>query len=75
MWSSHPKTRRLDQKHKELTRQKEELLKESKAKLATMDNVKAQIDSLIKVCGLLAASLHTASSQWYADCHRGAKEG
>ncbi|KAI0729431.1 Fms-interacting protein-domain-containing protein [Fomitopsis betulina] len=54
---------RLDQKHKELTRQKEELLKESKAKLATMDNVKAQIDSLIKARGLLAALLHTVSSQ------------
>ena len=54
-YSEHLYTCRLDQKHKELTRQKEELLKESKAKLATMDNVKAQIDSLIKVCGLLAA--------------------
>ena len=55
-------------------RRKEELLKESKAKLATMDNVKAQIDSLIKVRALSAPSLHVAS-QWYVDCHRGAKEG
>ncbi|KAH9936945.1 Fms-interacting protein-domain-containing protein [Amylocystis lapponica] len=39
---------RLDQKHKELLKQKEDLLKESKAQLATLDNVKVQIDSLIK---------------------------
>ncbi|KAF5333124.1 hypothetical protein D9611_002596 [Ephemerocybe angulata] len=39
---------RLDQKKKELIKQKEELLKESKAKAATMDSVKALIDSLIK---------------------------
>ncbi|PCH41209.1 hypothetical protein WOLCODRAFT_143449 [Wolfiporia cocos MD-104 SS10] len=39
---------RLDQRQKELIRLKEELIKESKAKLATMDSVKAQIDSLIK---------------------------
>lgn len=41
---------RLDQKHKELLQQKEELLKESKAKATTMDNVKVQIDTLMKVC-------------------------
>lgn len=41
---------RLDQKHKELLQQKEELLKESKAKHATMDSVKSQIDGLMKVC-------------------------
>ncbi|KAL6299689.1 Fms-interacting protein-domain-containing protein [Sparassis latifolia] len=40
---------RLDQKQKELVKQKEELLKESKVQLATMDNVKVQIDTLIKV--------------------------
>ncbi|CAA7259777.1 unnamed protein product [Cyclocybe aegerita] len=39
---------RLDLKKKELMQQKEELLKESKAKVATMDNVKSQIDLLMK---------------------------
>jgi len=40
---------RLDQKKKELTQQKEALLKESKTKIATMESVKTQIDMLMKV--------------------------
>lgn len=40
---------RLDRRVKELTQQKEELLKESKANAATADSVKAQIDLLVKV--------------------------
>jgi THO complex subunit 5 len=40
---------RLDLKKKELVQQKEELLKESKTKVATMDSVKSQIDMLMKV--------------------------
>ena len=40
---------RLDQLHKQLLQRKEELLKESKAKLTTMDGVKTQIDGLMKV--------------------------
>ncbi|KAL5487772.1 hypothetical protein ACEPAI_5880 [Sanghuangporus weigelae] len=39
---------RLDQKKKELTQQKEELLKQSKAKTATLDNVRGQVDHLMK---------------------------
>ncbi|THG93618.1 hypothetical protein EW145_g8329 [Phellinidium pouzarii] len=39
---------RLDAKRKELTQKKEELVKQSKAKAATMDNVKTQIDVLMK---------------------------
>ncbi|KAG2348925.1 hypothetical protein BDR05DRAFT_980268 [Suillus weaverae] len=39
---------RLDQKRKELTAQKEELLKHSKLKLATVESVKMQIESLMK---------------------------
>ncbi|KAG2077400.1 hypothetical protein BDR04DRAFT_541611 [Suillus decipiens] len=39
---------RLDQKRKELTAQKEELLKHSKLKLATVESVKTQIESLMK---------------------------
>ena len=40
---------RLDLKRKELLKQKEALLRESKAKLATMETVKAHIDTLMKV--------------------------
>ncbi|TFK43516.1 Fms-interacting protein-domain-containing protein [Crucibulum laeve] len=39
---------RLDLRKKELVQQKDELLKESKSKLATMDSVKTQIDVLMK---------------------------
>ncbi|KAG6378536.1 Fms-interacting protein-domain-containing protein [Boletus reticuloceps] len=39
---------RLDLRRKELAVQKEELLKQSKIKLATVDNVKLQIDTLMK---------------------------
>ncbi|KAI0921850.1 hypothetical protein AcW1_004288 [Taiwanofungus camphoratus] len=60
---------RLDQKQRELLKQKEELLKESKAKLATMDSVKAQIDTLIKTAsdvqkkvGELVQPISTAES-------------
>ncbi|ETW83940.1 hypothetical protein HETIRDRAFT_449547 [Heterobasidion irregulare TC 32-1] len=39
---------RLDQRVKELTQQKEELLRDSKSKLVTMESVKVQIDTLVK---------------------------
>ncbi|KAH8118266.1 Fms-interacting protein-domain-containing protein [Phellopilus nigrolimitatus] len=39
---------RLDQKRKELMHKKDDLLKQSKAKVTTMDNVKSQIDTLMK---------------------------
>ncbi|RDB22608.1 THO complex subunit 5 [Hypsizygus marmoreus] len=39
---------RLDLRRKELVQQKEDLLKESKSKAATMDSVKTQIDVLMK---------------------------
>ncbi|KAI0650728.1 Fms-interacting protein-domain-containing protein [Trametes meyenii] len=39
---------RLDQKRRELIKEKEALLKEGKAKAATMDSVKAHIDGLMK---------------------------
>ena len=44
---------RLEFKKKELTVQKEELLKESKEKQVTYDNVKSQVDKLMKVESLL----------------------
>lgn len=44
---------RLEQKRKELTQQKEELLKQSKTKATIEDNVKSQIESLVKVCTIL----------------------
>lgn len=46
---------RLDLKKKELVQRKEDLLKESKAKSATMDSVKSQIDMLMKVCCFLGS--------------------
>jgi len=39
---------RLDLKKRQLLQQKEELLKESKAKVSTMDSVKSQLDMLMK---------------------------
>ncbi|KAH7914340.1 Fms-interacting protein-domain-containing protein [Hygrophoropsis aurantiaca] len=39
---------RLDLRRKELTTQKEDLLKQSKLKLATVESVKSQIDALMK---------------------------
>ncbi|KAI0776081.1 Fms-interacting protein-domain-containing protein [Trametes elegans] len=39
---------RLDQKRKELIKEKEALLKESKTKAATMESVKAHVDGLLK---------------------------
>ena len=63
---SSPQRSRLDQRRKELTQQKEDLLKQSKAKSTTMDNVKAQVDQLMKVgfsqyttlCLFLITSFH-----------------
>ena len=40
---------RLDLRQKELIQQKEDLLRESKAKSSTLDNVKTQVDLLVKV--------------------------
>lgn len=40
---------RLDLRKRELTLQKEELLKEGRKKTATIENVKTQIELLIKV--------------------------
>lgn len=45
----HAALLRLDQKRKELLQQKEDLLKESRAKVSTLDNVKSQIELLVKV--------------------------
>lgn len=40
---------RLEQRRKELVAQKDDLQKQSKVKLTTIDSVKAQIDVLVKV--------------------------
>jgi len=48
---------RLDQNRKDLTAQKEELLKQSKLKLATVESVKIQIESLMKV-RIILSPLH-----------------
>lgn len=41
---------RLDEKLKGLTKRKDQLQKESKAKVIKIDSVKSQIDQLMKVC-------------------------
>ncbi len=46
---------RLDLRRKELVKEKEALLKESKAKLATMESVKSHIDTLMKVRWMCSA--------------------
>ena len=46
----------LEKKQKELIAQKEALLKISKAKSATSDNVKTQIDLLMKVRAIYLSS-------------------
>lgn len=38
----------LDQRKRELLQEKEELLKESKSKVTTMDSIKVQVDTLMK---------------------------
>lgn len=43
---------RLDQKLKQLTQAKEELLRQSKEKSTSADNVNAQLDLLLKVCSV-----------------------
>lgn len=48
----------LDKRKTELEQEKEELLKESRSKLSTMDSVKSQIDMLMKVSDNVA-SLNT----------------
>ena len=47
VFASRP--RRLDRKVKELTQEKEELLKSSKTQATTMEGVKVQIETLLKV--------------------------
>ncbi|KAI0722934.1 Fms-interacting protein-domain-containing protein [Earliella scabrosa] len=49
---------RLDLKRKELLKQKEALLRESKAKLATMETVKAHIDTLMKTATEVRKKVH-----------------
>jgi THO complex subunit 5 len=43
------RARRLDRRVKELTQEKEELLKSSKVQSTTMESVKVQIETLLKV--------------------------
>jgi THO complex subunit 5 len=49
---------RLDAKKKDLSQQKELLLKESKAKSTTIESVKSQIDILMKVPLMLSYPLY-----------------
>lgn len=49
---------RLDQRRRELIQQKEELLKESKAKQSTKDGINAQLDSLYKNAIQIQKNVH-----------------
>ncbi|TFK91833.1 hypothetical protein K466DRAFT_573451 [Polyporus arcularius HHB13444] len=49
---------RLDLRRKELVKEKEALLKESKAKLATMESVKSHIDTLMKTATEVQKKVH-----------------
>ena len=66
----------LDLKKKELIRCKEDLLKESKSNLTTMDNVKSQIDTLMKARFFLSSKyLFYLSSIFFTDSIRDSEKG
>jgi hypothetical protein len=65
-------TCRLDLKKKELMQQKEDLLAQSKNKNTTLDSVKLQIDTLVKVRGLSAA-LHVLNPVFLRQLQRSKK--
>ena len=48
---------RLDGRKRALQQQKDELIKETKAKVAAIDNVRQQLDIFLKVCVLSDVSL------------------
>lgn len=52
--SSHTLLIRLDKRRKELQQQKDDLIKETKAKVAAIDNVRQQLDIFLKVSGTLS---------------------
>ena len=64
---------RLDLKRKELIQAKEEMIKESKTKATTMENVKAQIDTLVKVKPSWPSSVRRDST-CSSDCFRNTEE-
>lgn len=45
----HTRVYRLDKRKKELQQQKDDLIKETKAKVAAIDNVRQQLDIFLKV--------------------------
>jgi hypothetical protein len=59
---THPSIR-LDLRRKELIAHKEDLLKQSKIKLATVESVKMQIDTLMKVRVASFPTLSVSSSR------------
>lgn len=67
--------RRLDRKVKELTQEKEELLKSSKVQSTTMDSVKVQIETLLKVRLFLVSVPLLISIVFRSDCLRNRQEG
>lgn len=49
----HTRIARLDKRRKELQQQKDDLIKETKAKVAAIDNVRQQLDIFLKASGSL----------------------
>jgi hypothetical protein len=47
---------RLDKKRKELQQQKDDLIKETKAKVAAIDNVRQQLDIFLKVSSIVTCT-------------------
>lgn len=52
----HACSPRLDGRKRELQQKKDELIKETKAKVAAIDNVRQQLDIFLKVCILSEVS-------------------
>ena len=74
IFASRP--RRLDRKVKELTQEKEELLKSSKVQSTTMESVKVQIETLLKVRLFFYISAPLLlSNDFRLDCIRNRQEG
>lgn len=67
---------RLDLRRKELVVQKEELLKQSKIKLSTVESVKLQIDTLMKVKPFFPHGVRSHPSYLgFSGCRRHSEKG
>jgi hypothetical protein len=65
---------RLDRRRKELQQQKDDLIKETKAKVAAIDNVRQQLDIFLKVRVFFGGRLRS-KMRTLVGCYRSSKEG